>query len=341
MKITGDIGDIKRFVTGMYSFDRAFEDAETHDIGLPYGIVIEMFGFTGCGKSTTTYSIGSMLAKHLKGDMAVIDYEEFDRKHLTRILNGTGFDGELSYIDEDTDEEMMDTLLHKMADKKANFVIGFIDGVGAISTVSEQEGATGEANMGRRAKILAQLSRKSRRIRRNSGMTKTFFMTNHIHPIIGGRGMVAPGGETKNFMAKVRIRVKKKETFSDGSYVLEGKVIKNSFGYENRIFYLFVLSGRGVHVGITNMYDCILAGKAVRGKGPKVKINDQVYKFSTLIEEAKAGNNEPFEAFKNALLGDAAAPTHIVPETYTGADDDYSAEDSIFPGIDSSDEEDN
>lgn len=237
MEITGKIENIKRFVTGMYSFDKAFEDAETGEIGMPYGIIIEIFGFTGCGKSTITYSLAGMLAKYLSGNIVVIDYEEFDKKHLTRILNGAGFDGELSYIDEDDDEEMMDTLLTKMRDDKLNFIVGFIDGVGAISPLSEQEGAIGEANMGRRAKILAQLSRKSRRIRRNSGMTKTFFMTNHIHPIIGGRGMIAPGGETKNFMAKSRIRVKKKETFPDHSYILEGKVVKNSFGIENETFH--------------------------------------------------------------------------------------------------------
>ena len=323
MKITGDIGEIKRLTTGIYSFDYAFEDAETKEIGLPIGIVIEMFGFTGCGKSTITYSLAGLTAKFLDGDIAVIDFEEFDKRHLVRILEDTGFDGELYYIDEDTDEEMMDTLLSEMQDKKSNYVVGFIDGVGAISPVSEQQGDIGEANMGRRAKILAQLSRRSRKIRRDSGMTKTFFMTNHIHPIIGGRGMTAPGGETKNFMAKVRIRVKKKESFPDGSYILEGKVIKNSFGMEQKIFYLFVLAGRGLHIGLSNMYYCIDKRKAQRGKGRgiPVKIGDQKFTIASLVKEAKAGNDEIFAVFAKALT----AENDIVSDN----DDDNENEEEI------------
>ena len=125
-------------------------------------------------------------------------------------------------------------------------------------------------------------------------------MINHVHANIGSFGTVTPGGVSKNYLSAVIMRVKRKEEFPDQSYVIEGTVRKNRFGYRNRKFYLFVLAEKGIHLGLTAMYDCFLLGLAERGK--TIKIGDKKFGYlKGLVEKAHAGENEIFEPFISLL----------------------------------------
>ena len=182
--------------------------------------------------------------------------------------------------------------------------IGIIDSIGAISPIAEKEGDLGEANMGRRAKLVAQLTRKSlnefRKDRDNA-----MFMINHVHPILGGMGTTTPGGETLKYLVGIRLRVKRKEEFPDQSYLMEGTVVKNRFGYRNRQFYIFMLAGTGIHVGLTAMFDCFILGLAERGK--VVKMDGQSHGYlKDLVKAAHEGRNEVFQPFIDKLSGASA-----------------------------------
>jgi len=296
VKIVGDTPIIKRVITGLYTFDRAFENSRG-DIGFPVGTITEISGPTGCGKSTLTYGLSAILGKITESDIALSDFEGFDPEFMSEVMEHSGFEGTVYHIQKEKDEESLDELLERM---KEGCSVGIIDSIGAISPISELEGDLGEANMGRRAKLVAQFVRKSaHEVKTNR--SKSIFMINHVHSNIGGFGSVTPGGETMKYLSAVRISVKRKEEFPDQSYVLEGKVRKNRFGYKDRQFYIFMLSGKGIHIGLTAMYECLLSDKAERTRNI-IKIGGESQgHLKDLVQAGHDGDDEKFAVFRDLL----------------------------------------
>lgn len=300
--ILGASVPVQRILTGLYSFDHAFINREG-DIGFPIGKGVELYGATFTGKSTITYGLAGMVAKAVGKDIALADFEGFDPKFLQTVLATAGFDGNIYCIQEEEDEEAMDMLLSKLKDKK--YGVGIVDSIGAISPVSEAEGDLGEANMGRRAFLMAQFTRKALKIMRSED-SKTIFMINHAYPRIGGRGMDTPGGEVKKYLSSIRISVKRKylknkyEEYPDGSYIIEGTVVKNRWGLKDKVFNLFVLSGKGIHIGLTSMYDAISLGLAEKGR--TIKIGDSSFgTMKEIVQQAHEGNDDLFIPFQDIL----------------------------------------
>ena len=93
------------------------------------------------------------------------------------------------------------------------------------------------------------------------------------------------------------------QEYPDGSYVIEGKVVKNRWGLRLLPFLLFVLSGKGVHKGMTTMFDCIEEGLATSKN--VVKIGDKSYgRLKPIIDKAQEGDEEFFQPFYDLLKGD-------------------------------------
>jgi len=298
MKIIGDTPKVKRLITGLHSFDQSFRNAKG-EIGFPLGQITELAGPTFCGKSTVAYGLCGRIAKENKTNIALVDFEGFDPDYLTEIVSVTGFDGDVNLIQKDGDEKTLDALITIL--EKKDYGVGMLDSVGAISPISELDGDLGDANMGRRAKLMAQFSRKIMHLLLSE--PKTMFLINHLHPNLGGAwGMSTPGGLTMNYLSAIRIRLKRKEEFKDQSYMLEGKVTKNRFGYKDLTFHLMMLSGHGIHNGLTAMFDCFLSGLAERGA--TVKINGTgCGKLKEFFTNAHAGNNTVFDPFFELLKG--------------------------------------
>lgn len=302
INIIGDAPSISRLETGLYSFDRAFENRKG-EIGLPLGKGIEVYGATHTGKSTIVYGLAGFIASSQERHIALADLEGFDPDFLTVVLENAGFSGDVRYIQKDDDETALDEMLVYLSKKE--YGVGILDSVGAISPISEQKSSIGEANMGRRAFILAQFTRKCLKLLRKNE-APTIFLVNHEYPRIGGMGSDTPGGEVKKYLASMRIKVRrvwfkgKYEEYPDGSYVIEGTVVKNRWGYKDRKFYLFVLAGKGIHKGLTAMYDGMKLGLV--GRKRVVSIGDQSFGYlKDVVSQAQAGNDEFFSPFVKIL----------------------------------------
>jgi RecA/RadA recombinase len=305
-KITGETPKFERVITGLTTFDWALGDQDT--VGLPLGQLIEIYGSNGIGKSTFVQSLSFMLAKETKGNIALADYEGVNVKVLLANAEMQGYDGDLHRIQDIKDERILQDLDAKLSSKTENYTVGIVDAVGSISPYAETSGDLGDANMGTRAKLLAQFSRRSLGILiRNPN--KTVILINHQHPTIGGfsKGTITPGGETKKYIASIRIqlnrmyRKNREDVFKDGSYAISGKVVKNRWGLEDRQFFAFVLGGYGVHKGLTAMYETVVLGIATAERNV-VKIDKEIYgNLYELINHAKQGNNDMFIPFFDAL----------------------------------------
>jgi len=298
MKIEGYTPpNVPRIITGLQSFDRAFEN-KRGDIGFPAGQATEIAGPTGCGKSTTVYGLAGIIAKWREQGIVLADLEGFDPEFLTDIMGYTGFDGSVYVVQDETDEALLDKMVKKLKEDK--FGVAILDSIAAISPVSEKEGDLGAANMGRRAMLVGQLSRKTTHYFLNH-KDKNLFVINHIHPNIMGFGYVTPGGESLKYLCAVRIRVKRKKDFPELSYVLEGKVVKNKFGYGDRQFYLVLLSGKGIHKGLTALWDCSEL-KLITSDRNIIKIDGKSHgHIKTLFKNAHEGKDEVFDPFIEIL----------------------------------------
>jgi hypothetical protein len=120
-------------------------------------------------------------------------------------------------------------------------------------------------------------------------------------------GTITPGGETKKYSASIRIqltrmrRKNKEDVFDDGSYVIKGTVLKNRWGLEDRSFYLFVLAGKGVHSGLTAMYDTIMLKLSTVDRNI-VKLGDEsMGHINEVIQQAHEENILFFNPFFQAL----------------------------------------
>lgn len=287
---------IKRVQTGWYSFDQSFVN-RSGELGLPLRGIIELYGSTGIGKTTLALAVSGRVGSLTKREIGFADVEQVDPQYLYHVLEMSRFDQGIHLIYGKTDEETLDDLILKV--EKNDLVMSVFDSIGAVSPNAEIKGDLGEANMGRRALLLAQFSRKlTHKLQTNPDTA--VILINHQHPRMGGRGMITPGGETVKYLSTVKIHIAQtKDSFSNGVCLL-GTVKKNRFGYRGGQFHIFVLYGYGVHDGLTAVMDCKMYKLATKDR--TIKIGDQSFGYmKDILKKAEEGDDEFFEPFHQAL----------------------------------------
>jgi len=295
---------VPRTITDLWSLDRAFHNKK---IGIPAFGMWEGFGGEHVGKSTFFYSLAAILAEKWDCNVSIADIEGLDEEFVKDIFDSYGFNNCVRLIQEISDEKVMETLLGLFEDEYEDKPthIGIFDSIGAISPHQELDGDIGDANMGRRAFIMSQFSRKFTKLILGKN-DKVLFMTNHVHQNLGRfAGTHTPGGATIGYLAGVRIKLFQKAgypTNQDTSigYLLQGQVVKNRYGGKGKKFQVFVNSGLGISKNITAIFDCI------EQKLAKVKrtvyIGDESFGFmKNMIEKDREGDNEFFNPFHELL----------------------------------------
>lgn len=298
INLIGTVRQTYRLRTGFWSFDKAFEGRDGV-MGFPVRAMAEVYGSWGVGKSTLVYTLAGKIATALESGIAVADIEDhFDPPFITAILEHAGFSGDVyNATGDQSDAGKLEDMSDKL--KSNDYCVGIVDSIGAISPISEVEGGFEDANMGRRAKLTAVLSRRIIHLSNTATKPRVVFCCNHVHPIMGGRGGTATsGGKVKEYLSTTRIKLSNKENFSDGSFLIGGKVDKNSFGYSKREFILFNLAGWGIHPGLTAVYDCLALGLAKQSR--TVKLGDKSFGYMKAIIDG-ADDMDMFVPFQDAL----------------------------------------
>ncbi len=306
--VVGEYPEIKRMRSGIFSLDYALKDKDK--LGIPLRIIYELYGYPNAGKSTLAYYLAGVTGEKA---IAICDLEMLDREYLISTLNQTGFDGEVHLIDHNDPKKKKlrthDLMLQDLAIKTASndFSSGILDSVGAVMPQQEVAGNFGEANMGRRAKLMAQYVRDVGSALRTKSTLSISVIVNHVHAIIGGRGHSTSGGEAIKYLSGVRAMVMPQEAFIDEGtgeplgYLVKGKVEKLRFGGKGRMFNFYIVPGLGVHVGASAMFDCFRFGVAKRDA--RVKLGDRSigYLKADLLKSAAAGNTRKFDVFVSAM----------------------------------------
>ena len=137
---SGDPADpIKRHLTGLYSFDHAFETA-MGEFGMPIGTGYEVWGGKSVGKSTWCYSLAAILGNQLKANISLADLEGFNPGHFGNILRYNNYSGNVRLIHQGNDEK----ILEKLADVSLgnagldlDYTISMLDSISAISPIAK------------------------------------------------------------------------------------------------------------------------------------------------------------------------------------------------------------
>lgn len=316
IKFIGDeFGSTERIVTQCHSLDLALSDRQGN-IGIPLRSIIETYGGKNVGKSTFCFSLLGMIASKLQRNITILDWEGQNKETIEGTLEAHNFFGSVNYLlnkGTETSEETLERFVSEMDNVEQN--VGLMDSIGGFIPTAYSEGGIGDSNMGVFAREIGRFTSKLNRIILRSDEPGIAFLTNHVHPTIGSmvQGQSTSGGETKKYLAHVRIDLKRAYignspvNFGE-SYLLKGKIDSNRFGFSGREFYVFIIAGEGIHIGLTALWDCVIAGHAtLSAKSIKdsvvINMDGQSFgKMRGLIENRN--DKELFVPFINKLRED-------------------------------------
>jgi len=314
VKVIGRYPILERKPTGLYSLDWCLGSRGEH--GAPLRSLYEVYGYPNSGKSTLSYYLAGALSP--TPEITICDLENLDVNYLKTAVGASVFTGEVHLVDsmtEDNKPRTHETMLTELAVKLNNSSGSCIlDSVGAIqsmveqSVVNKEKESFGEAYMGKRAKLVAQMSRALSGIVRIDPLPKTAFVINHVHQIMGSRGHATAGGVVLTHMAAVRIMIWGKEQFTVSEedprpigYLVEGKTEKLRFGGRGRTFSFYIVPGLGVHPGASAMFDCFDLGLAERKATIKMDGKSMGYLKKEFLDYAESGKVRKFDPFVEAL----------------------------------------
>jgi len=307
--IEGDVCSHPRVPLGLWSLDRAlgFRD----QVGMVLRAVYELYGNPGSGKSTLArYMAGRVKST---GTVIVCDLEVAeDRDYLRTILESSGLSGKgrmINYMKKEkgeekarTHEEMVQEAVDALLDPEVNAVV--IDSIGMFMPVAEREGDFGEAFMGKRAKEVAQIVRKSLAWMAEAKEPKALIAVNHVLETLATpvKGHYTPGGVELKYAATARIMMWRKETMAHGAFQAELRVEKLRQGGagKERSASVFFIPGVGVSRGMTALFDCFRAKLATREASVKLR-GTKVARIGELLDAGMDGKEDVFQPFHEAL----------------------------------------
>lgn len=225
--------------------------------GVPSGIIMEVFGPSGAGKTSILAEMcGSAI--HRGGTADIQDPEaRLDKEYST--IYGVNINPEI-YSRPDTVDQIFERIWSRSNIQSPLHVWG-IDSLAALSTKLEMETAD---KMGmRRAKEFSEGLRKTCRMVANNPWTMV--CTNQVRQ--SEHGETVPGGNAFPFYSTIRLRVAptkdwqviKKVKFNNKEFAqvkgIKSKVVvkKNSYDEPFRECVFFIIFGYGIHDIMTNL----------------------------------------------------------------------------------------
>lgn len=230
---------LERFSTGSLKLDRDLKG------GFVKGTMIEIFGQSGGGKTTLCIqAVAEHQKKYPNEPILWIDLEKvFDPTYFTNIGIDVSDENKFLLVRPTAGEEAWDLMIHFAKTFGTGIII--VDSASLLLPKKEDEGMTGDAQMGSAAKMNSQGLRK---LFPYMALGKvTLLLINQVRSTIGGYGdnTTTTGGKAFEFYARTRIRCSVSKGEEEINNIHKYKQVKSNYGHKDRVTETIIDYGYG------------------------------------------------------------------------------------------------
>lgn len=222
-------GNLTKVVsTGSTLLDLAISGGRVKGGGIPAGILVEIFGPAGCGKTVLLSEIAGGVQRQ-GGEVMFRDPEARLNKQFAAM-----FDLDVDAMEYDTPNTVPEVFskVREWEPKNKKMINGvFADSLAALSTDWEMEGKDGYGM--RRAKEFSEELRKTCRVIKENDYLMVCSNQVRVNVDAGqfGQKYISPGGESIGFYSSLRLRAGKPQKINKPK-TIKGKEVKRVIGVE-------------------------------------------------------------------------------------------------------------
>ena len=218
--------------TGSTLLDLAISGGRFRKGGIPFGILVEIFGPSSCGKTVMLCELAGRVQKQ-SGNILFHDPEARLNKQFAKLF-GLNME-ETNYTTPNTIPEVFNQIREWEPDEKKSNAI-FTDSLAALSTDLEMENKEGDKMGMKRAKEFSVELRKTCRVL--SAKKYLMVCSNQVRQNLDagpyGQKYISPGGEAIGFYASLRLRCSKPKPIKEKKSIA-GKEVSRVIGVETEI----------------------------------------------------------------------------------------------------------